>query len=161
MRKITEFRPAPCHPARSLYAKGLCRRCYRNTSYRKFHPKKPLTRDLPASCHPERRTHLKDLCASCYYKKWRTKKGIRYRRDYWLRYNYKITADVYDKMFLEQDGKCFLCGEAPLDGVNLAVDHNHETGEVRKLLCLSCNAALGNVERCGADWMDRVRIYLS
>lgn len=53
---------------------------------------------------------------------------------------YGITLDDYEKMYLEQDGRCKLClREEKL----LFVDHCHATGKVRGLLCNSCNKALG------------------
>ncbi len=47
-------------------------------------------------------------------------------------------------MFDEQDGKCMICKKPPRSR-KLAVDHNHQTGEVRSLLCTKCNTALGLV----------------
>lgn len=44
-------------------------------------------------------------------------------------------------MLEEQNGECFICGSKPDD--QLHIDHDHKTGKVRKLLCRSCNAALG------------------
>lgn len=57
-----------------------------------------------------------------------------------LQNTYNINLDVYDKMYAEQDGKCFICGEHK---EVLFVDHNHATGKVRKLLCHNCNSILG------------------
>jgi hypothetical protein len=48
---------------------------------------------------------------------------------------YGLTVDEYDKMFAEQGGLCALC---PSD-YKLSVDHNHDTGEVRGILCYDCN----------------------
>jgi hypothetical protein len=57
---------------------------------------------------------------------------------------YGITLEDYNAMFAEQGGKCAICGahqsELPAP---LFVDHNHETGQVRKLLCRNCNLVLG------------------
>lgn len=52
---------------------------------------------------------------------------------------YGVDRVQFDAMYFEQDGECAICH------VNEAthVDHNHETGEVRELLCHSCNAAIG------------------
>ena len=59
---------------------------------------------------------------------------------------YGITLEEHTRMFEEQNGVCYLC-KKPGDGrwKKLCVDHDHETGKVRKLLCRSCNTALGQV----------------
>lgn len=63
--------------------------------------------------------------------------------------NYGITETVYNKMKEDQSNLCFLCNsEGFAIGKNnhtekLAVDHCHETGKIRKLLCHNCNRALG------------------
>jgi hypothetical protein len=63
--------------------------------------------------------------------------------------NYGIDDADLGKMKIDQDNKCYLCGsEGFLIGKNnhnekLAVDHDHKTGKVRKLLCHNCNRALG------------------
>lgn len=59
-----------------------------------------------------------------------------------------ITPEQYDQMLHEQQGVCAACGKAETHrnqfGVcRLAVDHNHDTGQVRGLLCGRCNRALG------------------
>lgn len=67
------------------------------------------------------------------------------RRDYDFRQKYGITLADYDRMFAEQDGLCAICFQPPTGGRRMAVDHNHETGKVRGLLCLRCNLAIGNL----------------
>lgn len=66
------------------------------------------------------------------------------KRDYRLQYFYGITEGEYLNILEEQEHKCKICDthqrELPR---RLAVDHNHETGKVRGLLCDSCNRALG------------------
>lgn len=63
--------------------------------------------------------------------------------------NYGITDADLIKMKVEQDSKCYLCGSVGfLIGNNnhtekLAVDHDHGTNKVRKLLCHNCNRTLG------------------
>lgn len=63
--------------------------------------------------------------------------------------NYGIDDATLDQMKKDQDYKCYLChSEGFLIGKNnhnekLAVDHDHDTGKVRKLLCHNCNRALG------------------
>ena len=48
----------------------------------------------------------------------------------------------YQRMWDEQDGFCPICEESPDE---LVVDHCHDTGEVRGLLCRKCNAAIGQM----------------
>lgn len=61
---------------------------------------------------------------------------------------YGLTLEDYDAMLADQCGVCALCLRDP--GYRLHVDHNHETGEVRGLLCAKCNAALGWYEKRAA-----------
>jgi hypothetical protein len=61
---------------------------------------------------------------------------------------YGITVAEYQKMHIEQQGLCDICRQPESRMFNghprkLVVDHCHLTGEVRKLLCRSCNSALG------------------
>ena len=63
--------------------------------------------------------------------------------------HYGITLEEFDAMHEAQEGLCAACGQpesrrTPSGGVApLHVDHDHETGEVRGLLCQRCNFALG------------------
>ena len=55
----------------------------------------------------------------------------------------------YNELVVSQDGVCAICGqeETSLNSIGnikkLSVDHSHETGIVRELLCSRCNAGLG------------------
>jgi hypothetical protein len=57
-----------------------------------------------------------------------------------------ITPAQYDLMFEAQGGLCAICKKECPSGRNLAVDHDHETGAVRALLCVVCNRNLGVYE---------------
>ena len=59
---------------------------------------------------------------------------------------YGITVEDYEQMFQKQDGVCKICQHTCKSGKQLAVDHCHETGAVRGLLCAKCNTNLGRIE---------------
>lgn len=66
----------------------------------------------------------------------------------YLKRNYGIDLDTYYGLLRVQDNKCGICkGEgftmAKHHELKLVVDHDHETGKVRGLLCHNCNRALG------------------
>lgn len=63
-----------------------------------------------------------------------------------LRYYYDITLEQYDKMVENQNGVCAICGDINKNGDRLVVDHDHETGEIRNLLCHRCNLLLGLIK---------------
>jgi hypothetical protein len=71
------------------------------------------------------------------------------QRGYRLKHMYNITEEDYNLMLENQKGVCFICGCNPYpNGKNknskvLHIDHNHETGKVRGLLCSKCNSSLG------------------
>lgn len=66
-------------------------------------------------------------------------------RDKSLKSIYGITIEDYDKMYAAQSGKCWICGTYRNSGGQdgLVVDHCHNKGHVRGLLCASCNHGLG------------------
>ena len=53
-----------------------------------------------------------------------------------------MNEDDYNKMFNEQLGLCAICRK-PEVNIKLAVDHCHETGRIRGLLCKRCNMGIG------------------
>lgn len=62
---------------------------------------------------------------------------------------YGITSEQYDELLASQGGVCAICGQPERSKsrnghlLKLAVDHDHETGTVRGLLCDRCNRGLG------------------
>lgn len=60
---------------------------------------------------------------------------------------YGLTPDGFDALLAKQGGCCAnLECRAPSSGIvgrSFAVDHDHDTGLVRGLLCNTCNVALG------------------
>ena len=70
-------------------------------------------------------------------------------REYNLPTKYGITASKFAEMLLSQGGKCACCGnQFNMEGKSSerpCVDHNHQSNEVRDLLCGRCNLAAGNV----------------
>lgn len=67
-----------------------------------------------------------------------------YSRKWRLKNVYKITEAEYDRLFTEQAGRCRICQRHRDElGKELCVDHCHETGKIRGLLCHACNAGIG------------------
>lgn len=76
-------------------------------------------------------------------------KGANLKKHYWPQLTWKDSLIEYDKLFLRQNGACFICKKKESDLhqsgqiKRLAVDHDHKTGKIRGLLCSKCNKALG------------------
>ena len=99
--------------------------------------------------------YCRGYCATHYNKK-RWADGVRppscnaeSMRAARIKYRYGITAEDYERLNTVQGGKCAICGQPPGDNVRahwggkLCVDHCHETGKIRDLLCNDCNLAVG------------------
>lgn len=66
------------------------------------------------------------------------------RLEYKLRHLYNLELKEYYKIYLEQEGKCKICGILESNCTKrLAVDHDHNTNIVRGLLCEKCNQGIG------------------
>ena len=82
-----------------------------------------------------------------YAREYRKKYPDRTRATNW-KVKYGITSDQFYSKLKNQNNKCAIC-ERDMDvyGKIFCVDHNHNTGEVRGLLCDPCNYGLGFYEK--------------
>ena len=60
-----------------------------------------------------------------------------------LKDRFGITPEKYWSMHADQEGLCAICHKEQCVGTKLDVDHDHETGKVRGLLCRHCNTGIG------------------
>lgn len=60
-----------------------------------------------------------------------------------LRFYYGLNTEQYDAMVAAQGGVCLICKRKCRTRAFLSVDHDHETGDIRGLLCKDCNTAIG------------------
>lgn len=58
---------------------------------------------------------------------------------------YGMTIEEWDARYRAQRGLCAACGYPPPPSKRLEVDHSHETGATRELLCPDCNKAFGHL----------------
>lgn len=76
-----------------------------------------------------------------------------------IRLRYGLTPSDFDEMVATQGNRCAICGNEPVDGKVLHIDHDHESGAVRGLLCGHCNRAIG-LFRDNADVIEMAAAYL-
>jgi hypothetical protein len=95
-----------------------------------------------------RKSGYQPYCKDCHNKKARKNYSSTRMREYDLNKNYNITISDYDKLLKEQNSCCAICF-IHIDSVNkkhkknFCVDHCHDTGKIRGLLCDSCNRGIG------------------
>lgn len=63
-----------------------------------------------------------------------------------LKRKWGMTPEEYENVLVSQGGVCAICGNGSIrDGHHtFHIDHDHETGRIRGLLCYSCNCAIGH-----------------
>jgi hypothetical protein len=71
------------------------------------------------------------------------KRPLSNRRSH-LRRTYGLTVEQYDEILAAQGGGCAICGRKPRENISLHVDHCHDTGTVRGILCFRCNNGIGD-----------------
>lgn len=79
-------------------------------------------------------------------------------RDYHLRSKYGINSSQYEQMLQDQNNQCKIC-LCDLSNTRIDVDHDHNTGEVRGLLCHNCNSLLGHAKD-NPDILAEAIVYL-
>jgi hypothetical protein len=90
------------------------------------------------------------------------RKDMRTRR----RAKYGLTNEQFAHMFARQLGRCAICqkqwpGDADSPNKDVQIDHDHDTGLVRSLLCSACNLGIGSMQdnpslcRAAATYLER------
>ena len=90
-----------------------------------------------------------------YYFKHKEKIDAKNRKRF-LRQYYNLPIERYEEMYREQNGVCLICKNINIAGRKLAVDHDHNTGVIRGLLCSKCNMGIGYFK----DDVDLLRIAI-
>ena len=109
-------------------------------------------------------------CAAAHNREWR-KKNKEHVKNQRLLKQYDMTLEEYKQMAEQQNGVCAICGGPPTlmmggSGTKeqyrlLDVDHDHNTGAIRGLLCNKCNRGIGDFEdnvsslRNAADYLEK------
>lgn len=75
-----------------------------------------------------------------------TPEGKERQRAGHLKRKYGITIEQYDELLARQGGGCAICGREPRPESSLHLDHDHESGALRGILCFRCNNALGDFD---------------
>ena len=116
-----DWRTATYHRNGNVRTQRVCRVCS-NAAGRAYHARDPGRR-------------------STQYRKYRAAYKDRDRNQR-LKRNYGITIEEYNNLLSSQGEVCAICKVTP-NGRALDVDHDHETGRIRGLLCMDCNVSLG------------------
>lgn len=156
----------------NLYTHGMktCTRCKREKPESEFRPKARYRDGLNCYClqcekeysqaYNEKTRTRRKICCREYYRKhkpefrarakrWQQEHPERYAavsRECYLRRVYGMKQTEYHTLLEKQGGGCAICKKPPRPGKRgmLHVDHDHQTGAVRGLLCQSCNHGIGN-----------------
>lgn len=117
-----------------------CTKCKVSKSETEFYSNKKNRDGITSVCKQ---------CSDAYTKEWsknnKEKYNVIQKRSRLFRY-YGVTLEWFYTTLEEQDFSCAVCGiEKCTTGREFSVDHCHKTGEVRGILCHSCNVALGHV----------------
>lgn len=163
-RHLKEDRLAKAPPCsrngcdRKAYVKGECQKHYMQTykpAWRAEHPEKELAYDRKYK--KQNAEMLREKSKKSYYKdheqskaKIRERNKAAYQRDpkafraSRLKSVYGISLNKYEEMVQQQEGKCAICKKRQSEEKRrLSIDHCHNTGQIRDLLCSRCNLGIG------------------
>ena len=129
----------------------VCRKCKVEKSYSEFHisqqgVKGPIYKSQCKVCVRKRQVEKYNNLTDEQKKQRREGNPcntFEYRQQYNLRTRFGLTTEAFSAMIVEQNSTCKICGVGFEEKVKPQIDHNHETGKVRGLLCRNCNTSLG------------------
>jgi hypothetical protein len=117
----------------------ICKTCGVEKSLELFHKSPKSKLGVMSSCKKCAHQYLQEKRKDPAQKE----KHKEYGRRSSLKSRYGITIEDYDELYKLQNGLCKICKSTDKGTKRLSVDHNHESGKVRGLLCQKCNRGLG------------------
>ena len=121
-------------------------------------------KDLEVSLFHKRGGGWQNYCKECtkeYNREHYQRLSHHDRKRRQLRQRYKLPMSEYARMFAEQKGNCLICTRHSEDRA-LVVDHCHDSGKIRGLICSQCNAGIGLLgDGRDPEIFDRARQYLA
>lgn len=131
------------HPKRTVKSKGLCGSCYdkqlkdNNLEYKLRQQENSKNWGI-LNVEKKRRTRS-------VWEKSQTKEK---KKERWLKKKYKLSLSDFREILIYQNNKCYIC-EFPLKENDkfLHVDHSHNTGKIRGLLCSQCNWFMSKIDK--------------
>lgn len=129
---------------REVMALGKCQRCYLREKRRKagIAPKRPSGGPCSVADCQEPSIQM-DLCQRHYMHAYHARDPDRRKRlALKVRFGTRINLEQYREMLASQHGVCAIC-KSPPNRRMLHIDHDHQTGNIRALLCHGCNTGLG------------------
>lgn len=172
IKPIGDFEPGKRYRNGRMPVCRTCRAAYRAGLYRRERLPIGVVKQCRACAHEKDLSEfVKDRrspdgysprCVDCR-RAGRSGESREAARARFLRWKYGISVEDYDAMLQAQGGGCAACG-GPQDQAGrewFDIDHCHQTGRVRGLLCSSCNIALGLLREDReriirlADYLDR------
>jgi len=78
-----------------------------------------------------------------------------------LKRAFGITHKEYEQLLSKQNGVCGICKRYKIakNKFHMTIDHSHKNGEIRGILCSSCNTGLGLFED-NVDFLENAKKYL-
>lgn len=114
--------------------KRKCKKCGETKLVSQFYIKK---------CKANKHNRFNSPCKKCSDKN----RIDGYMKNYHIRRNFGLLPHQFKSMMESQDYKCAICG-IHRDNYNkeFAIDHCHNTGKIRGLLCTNCNTGIGMLQ---------------
>ena len=150
-----------------------CKECVRIQSVKRYQTNRQERIDYAAQWKKENRERVRELAA--IDRKENPEKHRKWSHDHYhknpekyidrtISWNVGLDRETYYKMIENQKNLCAICGEPEtrmFKGklTRLCLDHNHETGKVRELLCHGCNTGIGKFKD-SIDLLNAAILYL-
>ena len=155
-KALGEFNTRPGAPDGLRAECKKCHSAYNNAYYKKHKPEARSYREANKvqiaegnkRYREENKERLRLIHMENYQKRKDTDRAFRREHPelFWaqrIRNKYGLTVEAYSVALESQNGLCAICGDPPEKGKRLRVDHHHQAGAVRGLLCDRCNTGIG------------------